>query len=45
MFIINALKDFGAYLRLMGRVFSRPERMRMFSSSTLKRCTPWASAR
>lgn len=30
MFIINALKDFGAYLRLMGRVFSRPERMRMF---------------
>ena len=29
MFIINALKDFGAYLRLMGRVFSRPERMRM----------------
>ena len=36
MFIINALKDFGAYLRLMGRVFSRPERMRMFFKQYLE---------
>ena len=36
MFIINVLKDFGAYLRLMGRVFSRPERMRMFFKQYLE---------
>ena len=36
MFIINALKEFGAYLRLMGRVFSRPERMRMFFKQYLE---------
>ena len=36
MFIVNALKDFGAYLRLMGRVFSRPERMRMFFKQYLE---------
>ena len=36
MFIINALKDFGAYLRLMGRVFLRPERMRMFFKQYLE---------
>ena len=36
MFIINALKDFGAYLRLVGRVFSRPERMRMFFKQYLE---------
>ena len=36
MFIINALKDFGAYLRLMGRVFSRPERLRMFFKQYLE---------
>ena len=30
MFIINSLHTFGKYLLLMGRTFSRPERMRMF---------------
>ena len=36
MFIINAPQDFGAYLRLMWRVFSRPERMRMFFKQYLE---------
>ncbi|MBQ4295999.1 MAG: ABC transporter permease [Prevotella sp.] len=30
MFIIKSLHTFGKYLLLMGRTFSRPERMRMF---------------
>lgn len=30
MFIIQSLNTFGRYLELMGKTFSRPERMRMF---------------
>ena len=30
MLIINWLTSLGRYLQLMGRTFSRPERMRMF---------------
>lgn len=36
MFILSGLHAFGAYLRLMGRVFSRPERMRIFFKQCLK---------
>lgn len=36
MFIVKALQDFGAYLRLMARVFSRPERVRMYLKQYLK---------
>ena len=36
MFIRSGLHTFGAYLRLMGRVFSRPERMRIFFKQCLK---------
>ncbi len=36
MFIYNWLYTFGKYLTLMGRVFSRPERMRMFFKKYVK---------
>jgi len=36
MFIYNWLNTFGKYLLLMGRVFSRPERMRMFFKKYVK---------
>lgn len=36
MLIIKFLKTFGSYLILMGRTFSRPERMRMFFKQYLK---------
>lgn len=36
MFIYNWLNIFGKYLLLMGRVFSRPERMRMFFKKYVK---------
>lgn len=36
MFILSGLHTFGAYLRLMGRVFSRQERMRIFFKQCLK---------
>ena len=36
MFIIRALETFGRYLLLMGRTFSRPERMRMFFKKYIK---------
>ena len=36
MFIYNWLYTFGKYLLLMGRVFSRPERMRMFFKKYVK---------
>ncbi len=36
MFIYNWLYAFGKYLMLMGRVFSRPERMRMFFKKYIK---------
>ena len=36
MFIIHRLHTFGEYLMLMGRTFSRPERMRMFMKSYIK---------
>ena len=36
MFILSGLNTFGRYLQLMGRTFSRPERMRMFFKQYLK---------
>ena len=36
MLIQKSLTTFGKYLRLMGRVFSRPERMRMFTRQYLR---------
>ena len=36
MFIINSLQTFGEYLILMGRTFSRPERLRMFMKRYVK---------
>lgn len=36
MLIQKSLTTFGKYLRLMGRVFSRPERMRMFTRQYLQ---------
>lgn len=36
MFIISALNTLGRYIKLMGRVFSRPERMRMFVRQYVK---------
>jgi len=36
VFIIRALETFGRYLLLMGRTFSRPERMRMFFKKYIK---------
>ncbi len=36
MIILSGLHTFGSYLRLMGRVFSRPERMRIFFKQCLK---------
>lgn len=36
MIIVSPLHTFGEYLRLMGRTFSRPERMRMFFKQYLK---------
>lgn len=36
MLIQKSLTTFGKYLRLMGRVFSRPERMRMFTRKYLR---------
>jgi phospholipid/cholesterol/gamma-HCH transport system permease protein len=36
MFIISALNTLGRYIKLMGRVFSRPERMRMFMRQYVK---------
>ena len=36
MFIIKFLQAFGEYLLLMGRTFSRPERMRMFMKKYVK---------
>ena len=45
MLILNYLNTLGQYLILMGRSFSRPERMRMFLSATLRRCHSLASTR
>ncbi len=36
MIIFSSLNTFGKYLQLMGRTFSRPERMRMFLKQYLK---------
>lgn len=36
MVLLKSLTRFGAYLQLMGRVFSRPERMRVFFKQYLK---------
>ena len=36
MFIVKALHTFGEYLILMGKTFSRPERMRMFFKKYVK---------
>ena len=36
MIILNFLQAFGKYIMLMGRTFSRPERMRMFLKQYLK---------
>ena len=36
MFILHWLQTFGEYLILMGRTFSRPERMRMFLKKYVK---------
>lgn len=36
MLIIKSLQTFGEYLLLMGRTFSRPERMRMFMKKYIK---------
>ena len=36
MFLIKSLQTFGEYLILMGRTFSRPERMRMFMKNYMK---------
>ncbi len=36
MIIFSALNTFGKYLQLMGRTFSRPERMRMFLKQYIK---------
>ena len=36
MLIIKFLNAFGRYLMLMGRTFSRPERMRMFWKQYVK---------
>ncbi|MGN0087086.1 MAG: MlaE family ABC transporter permease [Alloprevotella sp.] len=36
MFIVSHLQALGEYLRLMGRTFSRPERMRMFLKQYVK---------
>jgi len=36
MFVINSLASFGRYLQLMGRVFSIPERWRMFVKQYVK---------
>lgn len=36
MFVINSLASFGRYLQLMGRVFSVPERWRMFVKQYVK---------
>lgn len=36
MFIVNCLYTFGRYVMLMGRTFSRPERMRMFMKQYVK---------
>ncbi len=36
MFIVNWLTSFGKYLMLMGRTFSRPERIRMFLKSYIR---------
>ena len=36
MIILNFLHAFGKYIMLMGRTFSRPERMRMFLKQYLK---------
>ncbi len=36
MFLFTALHTFGKYINLMGRTFSRPERMRMFFKQYLK---------
>lgn len=37
MILLSGLNTFGHYLRLMGRTFSRPERMRMFLNNILKK--------
>ena len=36
MILLSGLNTFGHYLRLMGRTFSRPERMRMFFKQYFK---------
>lgn len=36
MFVFNRIATFGRYLELMGKTFSRPERMRMFFKQYLK---------
>jgi len=36
MLILKSLNTFGRYLILMGRTFSRPERMRMFLKKYVK---------
>ena len=36
MFIVNGLASFGRYLELMGKVFSWPERWRMFFKQYVK---------
>ena len=36
MIILKWLESFGSYLMLMGRTFSRPERMRMFLKQYIK---------
>ena len=35
MLIVKFLNNFGRYLILMGKTFSRPERMRMFMDATV----------
>ena len=39
MILLSGLNTFGHYLRLMGRTFSRPERMRMFFKQYFKEMT------
>lgn len=36
MLIVKFLNNFGRYLILMGKTFSRPERMRMFMKQYVK---------
>ena len=40
MLLFKWLTTFGNYLILMGRLFSRPERMRMFLKRYVKRDVP-----